>query len=59
MEKGSDGVEVIERPTLISMFRGSNPGLVIGIFHQYFIISGTLAPSEPSMGKITIHYHQS
>jgi hypothetical protein len=47
------------RPTFISMFRGSNPGLVIGIFLQYFIISGTLAPSGPLSGEGTFHYHQS
>jgi hypothetical protein len=38
-------VKWLERPTSISMVRGSNPGLVIGIFLQYFIISAILAPS--------------
>jgi hypothetical protein len=51
--------KMIERPTLISMCRGSNPGLVIGIFLQSFFISGTLAPSGPSIGESTFHYHQS
>jgi hypothetical protein len=40
------------------MFRGSNPGLVIGIFLRYFIISVSLAPSGPLSGESTFHYHQ-
>jgi hypothetical protein len=51
-------VKRIECPTFISMFSGSNPGLVIEIFHQYFIISATLAPSGPSIGESTFHYDQ-
>jgi hypothetical protein len=51
-------VKWLERPTFISMFRGSNPGSVIGIFLQYFIDSATLAPSGPSIGESTFHYHQ-
>jgi hypothetical protein len=35
-------VKWLERPTLIFNARGSNPGLVIGIFLQYFIISSSL-----------------
>jgi hypothetical protein len=52
-------VKWLERPTLIFNARGSNPGLVIGIFLQYFIISATLAPSGPLSGESTFHYHQS
>ncbi len=52
-------VKWLERPTLVSMVRGSNPGLVIGIFLQYFIISASLAPSGPLSGENTFHYHQS
>jgi hypothetical protein len=52
-------VKWLERPTFISMFRGSNPGLVMRIFLQYFIISATLAPSGPLSGESTFHYHQS
>jgi hypothetical protein len=48
----------IEHRPLISMIRGSNPGLVIGIFLQDFIISATLAPSGPLSGESTFHYHQ-
>jgi hypothetical protein len=51
-------VKRIERPTFISMFRGSIPGLVMGIFLQHFIISATLAPSGPSTGESTFHYDQ-
>jgi hypothetical protein len=51
-------VKWLERPTFISMFRGSNLGLVIGIFLQDFIISETLAPSGPLSGESTFHYHQ-
>jgi hypothetical protein len=51
-------VKWLERPTFISMFRGSNPGLVIGIFLQDFIISETLAPSGLLSGESTFHYHQ-
>ncbi len=51
-------VKRIECPTFISMFRGSNPGLVIRIFLQHFIISGTLAPSGSSIGESTFHYDQ-
>ncbi len=35
-------VKWLERPNFISMVRGSNRGLVIGIFLQYFIISPPL-----------------
>jgi hypothetical protein len=52
-------VKWLECPTFISMFQGSNPGLVIGNFLQYFIISATLAPSGPLSGESTFHYHQS
>jgi hypothetical protein len=41
------------------MYRGSNIGLVMGIFYQYFVISAALAPSGPLSGKSTFHYHQS
>ncbi len=51
-------VKRIERPTFISMFRGSNPGLVMGIFLQDFIISATLTPSGPSIVESTFYYHQ-
>jgi hypothetical protein len=44
-------VKWLERPTLISMVRGSNPGLVIGIFLQYFIISASLAHQDPYLAK--------
>jgi hypothetical protein len=49
-------VKWLERATFISMIRGSNPGLVIRIFLQYFIDSATLAPSGPSIGESTFHY---
>jgi hypothetical protein len=49
-------VKWIEHRTSISMFRGSNPGLVIGIFLQDFIISTTLAPLGPLSGESTFHY---
>jgi hypothetical protein len=51
-------VKRIERPTFISMFRSSNPGLVIGIFLQDFINSESLAPSGPLSDESTFHYHQ-
>jgi hypothetical protein len=48
-------VKWIEHRTSISMFE-SNPGLVIGIFLQDFIISATLAPSGPLSGESTFHH---
>jgi hypothetical protein len=56
--KGVLMVKRIERPTFISMFRGSNPGSIIGIFLQHFIISATLAPSGPSIDESTFHNDQ-
>jgi hypothetical protein len=46
---------------VISMIRGSIPGLVIGIFLKDFNISTDLAPSSPLgplSGESTFHYHQ-
>jgi hypothetical protein len=51
-------VKWIEHRPFISMIRGSNPVLVIGIFLQDFIISATLAPSGLLSGESTFHYHQ-
>ncbi len=51
-------VKWIEHRPFISMIRGSNPGLDIGIFLQDFIISATLAPSGPLSGESTFHYHK-
>jgi hypothetical protein len=49
-------VKWIEYRPFISMIRGSNPGLVIGIFLRYFIISATFDHQDP--GESTFHYHQ-
>jgi hypothetical protein len=51
-------VKWIEHRLFISMIRGSNPGLVIGIFLQDFIIFATLATSGPLSGESTFHYQQ-